>query len=197
MRRTIAMTATMVTMMMAGAIVALAPAASGQTGYPPGLCAPADTVFDAGTHEIGDTFTVRLVPVCLWTPGADVATTANGQSVGTKVADAAGGIDVTVTVRSATQLSIDDPVLVASQCGENNVSGIGPSAAAGGVMVRSTAIFRVNCDGPTAAAPRAGRAGIVAFTGANVVGWGALALGLLVGGSLLVIAARRRRAAGA
>ena len=173
MRRTVA---TMVTLMVGAAIVAFAPAAAAQTGYPSGLCPPTDTVFDAGTHNVTGTFTVRLAPVCLWTPVSEVVTPLNGQPVGPKVADAAGG------------------VLVASRCGENNASGIGPSAAAGGAMVRSAASFRVNCD--RAAAPRSGRVGIVAFTGADVMRWGGLALGLLAVGSLLVIGTRRRRTAG-
>ncbi|MBA3267071.1 MAG: hypothetical protein H0T70_02290 [Acidimicrobiia bacterium] len=187
MKRTIS---ALVTLVIGGVLVALAPAASAQTGYPVAGCSPADTVFDAGTHDIGETFTVRLVPICLWDVGSDVVTTVNGQSVGTKVADAGGGVNVEITVVSATQLSIDDPVIVASRCGENSASGIGPSAAAQ-TLVRSTAIFRVRCDG-VAAAPRAARAG-VAFTGANLLGPGAVAVVLLGLGSLLVVGARRRR----
>ncbi|MGI9080264.1 MAG: hypothetical protein ACR2GF_05525 [Acidimicrobiales bacterium] len=65
------------------------------------------------------------------------------------------------------------------------------SAAAGGAMESYTALFRVNCQ---AAAATAGSVpGGVAFTGANVVKWGGIALVLMAGGWLLVGIARRRR----
>jgi len=180
----------MALVMAGGAFVALAPVASAQTGYPPGRCNPADTLIDVGTHKIGETFTAHLVPVCLWDPGSTIAVTVNGQSVGTKVADAGGGVDVKITVVSATELSVNDPTRVTGQCGENNTSGLGPSAAAP-TNVRATAIFRVVCPAALTSATRSG----VAFTGANIAKWGALALGLLAIGSLLVIGARRRRGA--
>ncbi len=185
----------MITLVMGAVLGAMAPAASAQTGYPPPACSPADTVIDAGTHAVGETFTIRLAPLCLWDPGSAVATTVNGQSVGTKVADAGGGINVAVTVVSATQLSIDDPVVVAGRCGGNNASGVGPSATAG-ASVRATANFSIRCEG-AAAAPRPARAARsgVAFTGANVLRWGAVALALLGVGAVLVIGARRRRGA--
>jgi|GEM_PF-2886396 len=188
MRRTI--TASLMALLMSGALVSLAPVASAQTGYPPALCTTANTAISAGTHNVGSTFTVRLTPVCVWDPGVAVAVTVNGQSIGTKVADASGAVGVTVTVVSATQLSVDDPIAVAAHCGANNVSGTAPSSAAQ-ANVSATATFNVACPGAVAAPTRSG----VAFTGANIARWGLIGLGLLAIGSLLVIGARRRRGA--
>lgn len=63
-------------------------------------------------------------------------------------------------VTSATQVAINDPVLVKGGCGENNAVGISPSAAAGGQLESYTALFGVNCQGAattaTAVPPRGG-----------------------------------------
>lgn len=181
------------TLVVGLSVLALAPPASAQVGYPPPVCPAGDTVIDAGTHAIGETFVVRLQPLCLWDPGSPVTVTVNGQSVGVKIADAGGGVNVTITVLSATELSIDDPVLVRGGCGDNNASGIGFSSAAGR-DVRATALFRVVCPAP-APARAAARAG-VAFTGANVLRWSLIAAGLLGLGAVFVVVARRRRESG-
>src|SRR5215213_3269296 len=105
MRRKIA--ALMVTMVVGTTVYAFAPAASAQVGYPPPVCPPGDTPIDAGTHDIGETFTVRILPNCLFDPGIQVTVTVNGQAAGVKIADSGGGANVTITVLSATELSID------------------------------------------------------------------------------------------
>jgi hypothetical protein len=182
--------ATALVVLIGGAIFGLAPAASAQTSYAPALCPPADTFQDVGTRSIGETFVVRLVTTCLWDPGSSVPVTVNGQSVGTKVVDAGGGVNVTITVVSATELRVDDPVTVRGGCGRNTVVGTGFSSAAQ-ASETSTAVFTVACP---AAAPRVARAQ-VAFTGANILRWGGTAVGLVAIGSLFVAFARRRRQA--
>jgi len=178
------------TLMVVGVMTLSIPVASAQTGYPPGPCTAGDTFIDAGTHAVGETFTIRLATICLWQPGAGIATTVNGQFVGTKTADASSAVFVNVTVLSPTQLSIDDPVLVSAQCGQNTAVGVGPTAE--GQTETATAVFNINCGAGTAA--RAGSVpGGVAFTGANILKWGGIALVLLVGGWFLVGIARRRR----
>ncbi len=186
------LSALLATLVLGLSVLALAPSASAQVGYPPPVCPPGDTVLDAGTHAIGETFVVRLQPVCLWDPGTPVTVTVNGQGVGVKIADAGGGVNVTVTVLSATELSIDDPVIVSGGCGNNNAAGVGFSSAAG-TNVRAIANFRVVCPAPAARAEvRAG----VAFAGANVLRWSLIAAGLLAVGGLFVVIARRRRESG-
>ena len=164
------------------------PEVSAQTGYPPGVCTPVTSAQDAGAHNIGDVFTVRMVPVCLFDAGAIVGISVNGQGIGTKAADAGGGVSLQVRVVSATQLEIDDPVTVAGQCGANNIVATGPSSAAR-AQVTHTANFTVLCPGAQPASAVRGR---VAFTGANLLRWGAIALVLIAAGAFFVYADRRR-----
>jgi len=188
MRRSFSIAA-LVAFLGSAAFLVAPPAMAQTSGYPP-TCNPVDGVQDAGTHQIGETFQVTLSPVCLFDPGTNVGVTVNGQTVGTKVVDANGAITVTIRVVSATELSIDDPVSVRGQCGQNNVVGNGPSATAGR-NVAETAIFNVACPGPGGgvARPVSGR---VAFTGANIAKWAAVALALIGIGAVLVVANRRR-----
>ncbi len=120
----------------------------------------------------------------------------NGTSVGTKTADASGFISVTVRVVSATQLEIDDPISVVAHCGANSVVGTGPSRAPGMTITR-TATFAINCGAAGANGGGGGGAatsvkGSVAFTGANIAKWAAVALALIGVGAGLVVADRRR-----
>jgi hypothetical protein len=190
----------------------LAPAASAQTGgYPPGDCSVLTGTVDVGTVNVGQTFVVQLAPQCVFTPGAAVTVTVNGVNIPGKVATSSGTVLVEVTVVSATQLSIDDPVLTPAFCGPNAVNTVtatGPSAAAGGRQVTQTATFRINCPGTTTggttgattgtttgpARPITGR---LALTGSNLLRFLAIALALVAMGSAIVITARRRRSSGA
>ena len=186
MRRILSITALMA--VVSGAAFIVAPPASAQ--YPPPLCSPTTGTQYAGAHAIGTTFTAVLTPVCVFTPGASVAVTVNGQAVTPppKTADASGSVSVTVFVESATSLLIDDPVRVASRCGSNTIVATGPSEVAQANVTQS-ATFDVLCPG---AVPRAVQ-GRVAFTGANVALLAAVALALVGVGALLVVANRRRR----
>jgi len=178
--------ASLVTML--GALMFLAaPAAQAQTGYPPGACTTTTGAQDAGGHLVGDVFTITLAPVCLFTPGASVTVVVNGVNVGTKVATAQGFITVTIRVNSQTELLIEDPVSVAGQCGTNTVVATGPSTLANGTVTQ-TGTFQVLCP-KGAATPVQGR---VAFTGANIARWSAVALALVMLGGTLVVADRRR-----
>jgi hypothetical protein len=164
------------------------PAASAQTTPTyPGQCNVTTGSVDAGTHNIGSTFTVTLAPTCVFDPGSNVTVTVNGQAVGTKVASASGTVSVTITVTSSSQVSIDDPVLVASQCGANTVVATGPSSVAASTVTQS-ASFTVSCPAATASAST----GTVAFTGANIAKWSAAALVLVGAGFGLVMFSRRR-----
>lgn len=171
------------------AAMALAvPAASAQAGYQ-GQCEATTSSSSAGGHNVGSTFTVQLAPTCAWTPGTPVTVTVNGVSIPGKVANASGVVTVAITVVSESQLSVDDPVIVASQCGSNTVVGVGPSSVAGGATVTHSAGFTVNC----AASPARATRGAVAFTGANVAKWSAAALVLVAAGFGFVLFSRRRK----
>lgn len=181
---------------MLGAITLLgAPAASAQVGYPPGPCTPLSGAQDAGSHLVGQSFSTTLEPVCGFTPGASVNITVDGQVVGTKVADANGFVTVNITVgQSGNQIKliVNDSVTVNGSCGGNNIVGTGPSSVAR-ANVSQTAVFRVLCpSGAGVAQPVRGR---VAFTGANILRWSAVAIALVLLGSVLVVANRRRQAA--
>ncbi len=176
-------------LLVAGVLSAFVPAASAQVGYPPGPCPPANTVVDAGAHAIGSTFSVHLVPPCVWDPGSAVSITVNNQAAGTKVAEADGGVTINITVVSATQLSING-VLVNGQCGPNQAVATGRSSIANGATESVTANFRVICPAAPAAASTVGG---VAFTGANILKWGGIAAVLMIAGWLLVGVSRRRR----
>lgn len=164
--------------------------AAAQTGYPPGPCTVLLTSSVAGSASVGSTIVVLLQPTCVWAANGSVTVTVNGQPVGVKVANAAGVITVQVTVLSATQLSIDDPVLVTGQCGTNTVRGVGLSTVTGGQAVVHDTTFQVVC--PAAVPARASTGGI-AFTGANLARMIAVALVAIVAGTLLAVAARKRR----
>lgn len=171
---------------ISGLALLFVPVAGAQTGYPPGPCTTTTGSQDAGAFNIGATFTIRIQPVCLFDVGSLVALTVNGQGIGTKEADAGGGINVVVHIVSATQIEIDDPVTVAAQCGVNTVVATGES---NGTPVTQTATFTILCPGGAAKAVR----GRVAFTGANVLRWGAGAAALVALGGVLLVTARRRR----
>jgi hypothetical protein len=155
-------------MFIGGAATAMAPPAAAQTGYPPGVCTTTVGSSDVGTFTIGQRIVVTLAPTCVFTPGAAVRVTVNGVDIPGKVANANGVVTVTITIVSATQLSVDDPVLVANRCGTNSVVATGPSAAAGRLS----------------------------FTGSNVAKFVIAGLALVGIGWLFVTMSRRRRAGG-
>jgi len=194
MRRTFSVAA-LVAFLGSAAFLAAPTAMAQLPGYPP-TCNPADIPQDAGSHAVGTTFKVAVPPPCVFTPGATISATVNGTDVGKKTADASGFITVTVRVVSATELSIDDPTSVVGRCGVNSVVGTGPSQAAGRAVTQ-TVNFTVVCPGTSpgggggAATPVKGS---VAFTGANIAKWAAIALALIAVGAVLVTLNRRRDA---
>lgn len=175
--------------MLSASCLAFVAPASAQTGYPPGGCTATAENQSAGTHAVGETFVIQLAPTCPFTPGGTVAVSVNGQSVGTKPANASGFVAVSITVQSATQLVVDDPVNVAGRCGSNTAVATGPSSVAG-KPVTLTATFTLNCAAAAAAQPVP--SGTVARTGANVARSTGVALLLVMSGALLVVLVRRR-----
>ncbi|HWC12394.1 MAG TPA: hypothetical protein VG455_14375 [Acidimicrobiales bacterium] len=173
--------------LLSGLAVASVPEAGAQP-YPPGPCTVTVSAQDLGAYNIGDVFTARLTATCAFDAGAAVSISVNGQDIGTKAADAGGGVTVTVRVVSATQLEINP--FVAGRCGTNNIVLTGPSSAAR-ATVTHTGSFTVLCPGVTP--PKAVR-GRVAFTGDNILRWGAVAAALVAFGGVLTVGARRRRA---
>lgn len=195
MRRTQAMAA--VVGLLGGLLLLAAPSVSAQTGYPPGVCSALTGTRDVGTVAIGQRFILQLAPVCIFTPGAALTVTVNGVNIPGKVATAGGFVNVDVTVLSATQLSIEDPVLTPAVCGSNRATAAGPSTVAGGAAVTETATFTVNCPAVATtgtAGPATPITGRLSLTGVNSLRWAATALALMVVGSLFVVAARRRAA---
>ncbi len=199
MRRTQAIAALVA--MVSALLVLLAPPAPAQTaGYPPGPCTLISGTQNVGTVEIGQRFVLQLAPTCVFTAGAAVTVTVNGVNIPGKTAEASGVVLVDITVVSATQLSVDDPVLTPAICGVNTVTAQGPSPTAQGGISTQTANFTLNCPGvgttPTTAAP-GGPAGPVrgrlSLTGANSPRYVAIALALMVAGSMFVVVTRRRR----
>ena len=194
MRRMQAM-AVLVVAVVGGLLFLAAPAAPAQTGYPPGLCTATTGTQNVGEVEIGQRFVVQLAPTCLFTPGAPVTVTVNGVDIPGKTAEPGGVVLVDVTVVSATQLSIDDPVLTPAFCGANAVTARGPSTTAQGGTSTQTATFTINCPpgipGSGVANPVGGR---LSLTGANSLRVGAAAVALVAAGAMLVVVTRRRRA---
>ncbi len=182
--------ATLVAMLagLAATGTALSVPAHAQVGYPPGPCTATVNAATVGAVSVGATFTVVLTPVCAWAPGAPVTVFVNGQVVATKLVGLGGTVSVSVTVLSATTLSIDDPVLVPAVCGTNAVSGVGGSSVAVG-MVTQTVSFHLDCG--SLAAQTVSR-GFLSFTGANVLRWAGVAGGAMLIGALLVGVTRKR-----
>jgi hypothetical protein len=180
---------------VAAAMLFLAPAASAQTGYPPGLCTAVSGSQNVGSVNIGQTFVLQVAPTCLFTPGTSITVTVNGVDIPGKTAEPGGFVLVTITVVSATQLSIDDPVLTPAICGTNTVTARGASSSASGGISTQTATFTLNC--PAAGIGTAGVAtpvaGRLSLTGANTLRYTAVALTLMVAGALALVTTRRRR----
>lgn len=183
---------------LVGAVVFLvAPAASAQTGYPPGPCTTVTGTQHVGSVNIGQRFVVQLAPTCLFTPGTPVTVTVNGVNIPGKTAEPGGFVLVDITVLSATQLSVNP--IVPAVCGTNSVTARGASSTAQGGISTQTATFTLNCPaagpGTGTAAPATPVAGRLSLTGANTMRYAALALALVVAGSLALVITRRRRTA--
>ena len=192
MRRTQALA--MLIALLSGVLLLVAPAASAQTGYPPGPCTTVTGSQHVGSVNIGQRFVVQLAPTCLFIAGTPVTVTVNGVDIPGKSAEPGGFVLVDITVVSAAQLSIDDPVLTPAFCGTNTVTARGASTAQGGISTQ-TATFTLKCPaGPGTASPATPVAGRLSLTGANTVRYAALALALVVAGSLALVVTRRRRA---
>jgi hypothetical protein len=176
--------------LLGGTVLLLAPPASAQVGYPPGACTvTVGSSGDFGAFPVGATVTLPIRAVCTFDAGGTATVVVNGQPAGTKPIQADGTVLVTATILSTTELSVN-PV-VRGHCGVNTVAVTGRSASAG-TNVTQTATFTVLCPGvqPAAQAVR----GRVAFTGANLVRWSAVALALVaLGGSLVMLDRRRAR----
>lgn len=198
MRRTQAMA--VLVGLVAAAVFLVAPAAPAQTGYPPGLCTAVVGTQNVGSVSVGQTFVLQVAPTCLFTPGTAVTVTVNGVDIPGKIAQPGGFVLVTITVVSATQLSVDDPVLTPAICGVNSVTARGASNTAQGGISTQTATFTLNCPATAAATgtPTAGAAtpvaGRLSLTGANSLRFVAIALALMVTGAFALVATRRRRA---
>jgi hypothetical protein len=181
-------------------MVPLALPAGAQTGYPPGPCTVTVSASAFGTATIGSTITLTLQPTCVWTPNSAVQVLVNGESVGTKTADANGFVTVRITVLDDETLSVDDPVLVPAICGTNTVVGRGTSTVASGNVVTHQATFTLICEEEEeegeeeevkdVKVPVAKR---LAFTGSNLEELLAVGLLLVVGGATVIVAARRRK----
>ena len=193
MRRTQAMAALLA--LLSGVLLLVAPAASAQTGYPPGPCTTVTGSQHVGNVNIGQRFVLQVAPTCLFTPGTPVTVTVNGVDIPGKTAGPGGFVLVDITVVSATQLSIDDPVLTPAFCGTNTVTARGASSTAQGGISTQTATFTLNCPaGSATASPTTPVAGRLSLTGANTMRYAAMALALVVAGSLALVVTRRRRA---
>lgn len=187
MRRKFLATALAFSAVAGAAVFSLAAPASGQTGYPPGVCTATTGTQDVGTVTVGQQFVLQLAPTCVFTAGATVTINANGV-VFTKVAEPNGSVLLNVNVLSTTELSINP--IVPARCGVNTVTATGPSpTAVGGVS--QTANFTLVC--PTAV-PTARTGGVLSRTGSDTVTYAAVAMALVVAGSIVVLVTRRRRA---
>lgn len=174
---------------------AVVPTAVAQTpGYPPAPCPITFSTQALGTMAVGQTVTFSLSPVCEWAPGTQVSVSVNGVFVGNKVPSAAGTVRVLVEAVSATLLSIDDPVLVPAQCGNNVIRAVGSSTAAQ-ASVTHEGTFTLSCPTAPVAQPQQPRRPL-AFTGDHVATLVALGALTLVAGALLVVTARRRQRPG-
>ncbi len=178
-----------------GALVAVIAAVSStagparaQVGYPPGPCTATVNVSAMGPVAVGAVFDVVLRPLCAWTPGLPVSVTINGQFVVAKLAGPDGTVSINVTVLSTTTLSIDDPILVPATCGNNMVTGVGPSSVAGTTVTQSLG-FTLDC---TSVFTTSQKRGLLAFTGAALLRWAGVAAAIVIGGAALVSVARRR-----
>lgn len=137
---------------------------------------------DGGTAHVGRTL---VLEACGFAPGSSVHVVVNGTDVGNKTADRVGCIHVRIRIVSATRGLVDDPVPVTLKATGNTVVASGKSSA--GAAVSQTVTFGVQ------AAQSHGRGpGNMAFTGANVIRWSAVALSLLAVGAGVLLADRRR-----
>jgi hypothetical protein len=185
-----------------GLLLAVAPAASAQTGYPPGPCTVVSGTQNVGNVAVGQRFVLQLAPTCLFTPGTPVTVTVNGVTIPGKVANAGGVVLVDITVVSATQLSIDDPVMTPAICGTNTAVATGGSQTAQGGISTQTATFTLTCPAvavPVVAASAGGGATVVqgqllSRTGADTVRAVAVALALVAAGTMALVVTRRHRA---
>lgn len=196
-RRILTMAAALLVVAAAGVFAAASPAGAQTGGSGPGLCTAITGVQNVGNVVVGQRFVLQLAPTCVFNAGAALTVTVNGVNIPGKVATASGFATVDITVLSATQLSIDDPVLTPAICGTNTVVARGASTVAQGGISTQTANFTLTCPttpgvaGPGVATPVQGR---LSLTGANSLRYAAVALALVAAGSMALVVTRRRRA---
>lgn len=188
MRRKFLATALAFSAVVGAAVFSLAAPASGQTGYPPGLSAQCTASQEVGTVTVGQQFVLQLAATCAFNAGATITINANGVTF-SKSAEANGVVLLNVNVLSATQLSINP--LVPARCGVNTVTATGPSSASVTGQASQTANFTLVCP-PAVPAARTG--GTLSRTGSDTVTYAAVAMALVVAGSIVVLVTRRRRA---
>lgn len=183
-RRAVMMT--VATLTIGGGAVLPTSVASAVEGYPPGPCTSTTGTQTLGTFNIGDAFNIRFAPVCTWTPGTTVNVSVNGQAnVTTPVVDNSGGATIQVRLLSTTVMEINPQV--PAVCGTNTLVATGASTGTTG-PVTQTVTFVNSCAAPGT------KTGGVALTGSDVAVPSAVALAAVMAGSVLVVAARRRRA---
>jgi hypothetical protein len=157
--------------------------------------------------------------MCGFAPGATVAISVDGQSVGNQTADGNGCVAVTIKPSAgAAMASVNgfplaavalpeavvhilgqatgtskqitvNGVTVNGVCGSNSAIGVGPNTQGG--TLTQTDLFTVNCAAAPVSTPTTGTGGL-AVTGANIIRFGGAALLLIAFGAVLVFADRRR-----
>jgi len=193
MRRKFLATALAFSAVTGAAVFSLAAPASGQAGYPPGLCTATTGTQDVGTVTVGQQFVLQLAPTCVFTAGARVTINANGVTFD-DVAEPNGSVLLNVNVLSTTELSINP--IVPARCGVNTVTATGPSPTAQGGVSTQTANFTLTCPTTGGTGGTTGTGRTLSRTGADTVRYAAVALALVVAGSMVVLVTRRRRADG-
>ena len=71
------------------------------TGYPPGPCTVLSSSQFVGDITVGQTFTIRVTPTCLFTPGGTATIVVNGSQPFTKTVNPDG----TVTIERSSRFS--------------------------------------------------------------------------------------------
>ncbi len=176
---------------MLGAVGFVASPAAAQTGYPPGPCIDVSSSQNVGVVA-GSTLNFNITPTCVFAVGSNVSVVVNNINTVVKPATDGGTVPISITILSSTQLSVEG-VLVPAICGINKIVATGPSGSAGKVVTH-TVLFELVCPpGFEKKLEEKGKETKVAFTGANVLRWSAIALGCVGVGALVVSSSRKRR----
>jgi LPXTG-motif cell wall-anchored protein len=165
--------------MVAAVALWVMPAAAQTTNYPP---ANEAAVKDFGLQRQGAAFTKED---CGFAPGSTAQISLNGRNIFTKAAEGDGCVRLRVEIQNRNKVRIDGTLYDANRCADNAIGVAGPSRTGG----TRTAENRFKIDCPTGAAGAA-----LPRTGAAMVGDLSVGgAGLVVGGVIFSIVARRRR----